>query len=355
MMNKKVSVIIPIYNTEKYLADCLDSVLNQTYNNLEIILVNDGSTDSSLKICQEYSKKDSRIIVIDKTNAGVSNSRNKGIEKASGGYITFVDSDDRLELNAIEIMVKNLQKENVDVIRTNFLIDGKKNKLDSNLLKKYKKSEFNELIYYVLNAQISAYMWLFLIKKEVIDKNFLRLNENLIMMEDTVFFVKLMTVIDSIYLTDYGTCNYRIYESSSSNSLKRTFKNIQSVIEVNKEITSIVTEPNLIEIANRTEFRIITDYIIKLSEAGFESDIKEIFDFLVANTQFNKMLSNLNYKELSKYTKMMYKAFKYKNINRIFRTYKRIIFDQKIDKCRGVIKYKVKRVYNKYIKRKNFV
>lgn len=354
-MDKKVSIIIPVYNTEKYLRDCLNSVLNQTYNNLEIILINDGSTDSSLKICKEYSKKDNRIIVIDKKNTGVSNSRNRGIEISSGTYITFLDSDDYLEQDAIEIMVKTIQKENVNAVRTNFLIDGKKSKINSELLKKYTKSEFKELIYHILNADISAYMWLFLIEKEIIDKNYLRLNENLIMMEDTVFVVKLMTFINSIYLIDYGTCNYRIYESSSSNSLKRTFKNIQSVIEVNKEITSIVTEPNLIEIANRTEFRIIADYIIKLLDAELENDIKEIFDFLIGNTQFRKMISNLEYKKLSKYTKMIYKAFKNEKFNKIFLIYKKILFDKKIDKCNGVLKYKARRVYNKYIKRKNFV
>ena len=83
----KVSIIIPVYNVEKYLDKCLKSVLNQTYKNIEIIVINDGSTDNSLKICKKY--KDKRIVLIDKENGGVSSARNKGLELASGKYITF--------------------------------------------------------------------------------------------------------------------------------------------------------------------------------------------------------------------------------------------------------------------------
>ena len=104
---EKVSVIIPIYNVEKYLSECLDSVVNQTYKNLEIILINDGSKDGSANICKEYAEKDSRIIFVDQENIGVSKSRNKGIDMASGKYILFIDSDDYCEANMIEIAIKN--------------------------------------------------------------------------------------------------------------------------------------------------------------------------------------------------------------------------------------------------------
>lgn len=98
----KISVIIPVYNVEKYLHQCVDSVLNQTYKNLEVILVDDGSKDSSGKICDEYAAKDSRVVVIHKKNGGVSSARNVGISRATGKYIMYVDSDDWLELNAVE-------------------------------------------------------------------------------------------------------------------------------------------------------------------------------------------------------------------------------------------------------------
>lgn len=93
-MHKKISIIIPIYNVEKYLKRCIDSIVNQTYKNTEIILVNDGSPDNCGEICDEYAKIDSRIKVIHKENGGLSSARNAGIDISSGEYIMFVDSDD---------------------------------------------------------------------------------------------------------------------------------------------------------------------------------------------------------------------------------------------------------------------
>ena len=94
---EKISIIMPIYNCEKYLKRSIESVLNQTYKNLELILINDGSTDNSLKVCREYERKDDRVQVIDKKNGGVSSSRNAGFKIATGEYVTFVDADDWIE------------------------------------------------------------------------------------------------------------------------------------------------------------------------------------------------------------------------------------------------------------------
>lgn len=98
----KISIIVPVYNVERYLEKCIYSIINQTYTNIEIILVNDGSIDNSLKICNKYKEYDSRIIVIDKPNGGLSDARNVGINRASGDYIMFVDSDDWIDLNIVE-------------------------------------------------------------------------------------------------------------------------------------------------------------------------------------------------------------------------------------------------------------
>lgn len=98
----KISVIIPVYNVEKYIATCINSILDQTYNNFEVILVDDGSSDSSGQICDEFAIKDARIKVIHKSNSGVSDSRNKGISQASGQYICFIDGDDFIEKNYFE-------------------------------------------------------------------------------------------------------------------------------------------------------------------------------------------------------------------------------------------------------------
>lgn len=114
-MEKLISIIVPIYNTELYLCRCIDSILNQTYNNLEILLIDDGSKDEAGRICDEYLKKDKRIKVFHKSNTGVSDTRNFGIEQANGEYIGFVDSDDCIHESMFEILAENM-KNGVDIV-----------------------------------------------------------------------------------------------------------------------------------------------------------------------------------------------------------------------------------------------
>jgi len=113
---EKISVIVPIYNVEKYLPQCLDSIIHQTYGNLEIILVNDGSIDSSREICFKYRSADTRVVLIDKSNGGLSDARNMGCSIATGDYISFVDSDDVLNLHFYEMLYNNLSATGADII-----------------------------------------------------------------------------------------------------------------------------------------------------------------------------------------------------------------------------------------------
>lgn len=114
-MNPLVSIIVPIYNAADFLIRCLDSLENQTYSNLEIILINDGSTDDSLKICNSYAQKDNRIVLIDKKNEGASIARNIGIQKAGGVFFAFLDADDWIAPNYIEQLMKPFENEEVDI------------------------------------------------------------------------------------------------------------------------------------------------------------------------------------------------------------------------------------------------
>ena len=114
-MGEKISVIVPVYNVEQYLERCVDSIINQTYTNLEIILVNDGSTDNSGKLCDELAKKDERIRVIHKENGGLSDARNRGIEEAESDLVGFIDSDDYIDNDMYEILLKNLNNTDADL------------------------------------------------------------------------------------------------------------------------------------------------------------------------------------------------------------------------------------------------
>ena len=110
-----ISVIVPIYNVEQFLRPCVDSILNQTYSNLQIVLVDDGSTDSCPTICDEYASQDDRIFVIHKSNGGLSEARNVGIDIARGSYITFIDSDDVIAVDMIEYLYALLRISNADI------------------------------------------------------------------------------------------------------------------------------------------------------------------------------------------------------------------------------------------------
>lgn len=120
MYLSKISIIVPIYNSELFLKKTIESILNQTYKNLEVILVNDGSTDNSLKICQYYEKLDSRIIIINQKNSGVSSARNAGLECATGDFIGFVDSDDYIDIEMFEKMLKKAVEMEADIVECGY-------------------------------------------------------------------------------------------------------------------------------------------------------------------------------------------------------------------------------------------
>ena len=137
---EKISIIIPIYNVKEYLKRCVDSVLNQSYKNIEVILIDDGSTDGSEKICDEYAKKDKRVVVVHQKNSGVSASRNKGIELATGKYIGFVDSDDYIHKDMFEKLYNSLISTSSSISMCNYQlldVDEKPNDI----------GEFEEIIF----------------------------------------------------------------------------------------------------------------------------------------------------------------------------------------------------------------
>lgn len=161
-----ISVIVPVYNVEKYIRRCLDSIVNQTYSNLEIILIDDGSKDASGKICDEYAKKDNRITVIHKQNGGLSDARNYGIDKAKGNYISFVDSDDYLSNDYISYLYKLLKENTADISVCDYqLFKNEIKPKDVEIVEKvYSKMEMLEHMLYGGHNLISAWCKLYDIK-----------------------------------------------------------------------------------------------------------------------------------------------------------------------------------------------
>ena len=174
MDEKLISVIVPIYNVEKYLEKCIDSIINQTYKNLEIILIDDGSTDKSGNICDKYKKYDSRIVVIHENNCGLSYARNKGLDLAKGQLISFVDSDDSLELNMLEVLMNNMYKYDSDISICNYFYikdNDKKICVNNSNLKDFSsfgREKFDNI--YNEYKSLAVVVWNKLYKREIFDE-----------------------------------------------------------------------------------------------------------------------------------------------------------------------------------------
>lgn len=214
-MNELISVIIPVYNVEKYLEKCIDSIISQDYANMEIIIINDGSTDASRKICEMYEEKDRRIKLINIENAGVSNARNIGLKNSNGKYITFIDSDDYVEKEYVQKLYKMCISNNADIAICGIMKHNENEKNNSVHKKdvcKILKSEdaiiemLDERIYY-------ANVWAKMYKLDVI-KN-LEFDINLKIGEDLKFNIQAFENANTISVNNgLLLYNYLIRDSS---------------------------------------------------------------------------------------------------------------------------------------------
>ena len=240
-MASKISVIIPVYNVEQYLEKCLDSILNQTYKNIEIILVNDGSIDKSGVICDEYSRKYNNIKVFHKENGGVSSARNLGITVAKGEYITFADPDDFLNKDMYKILYENAKNYNSDIticsvneIRENVIATED----NTGKINKYSKKDaingyFNDI--YPFNHN---YLWNKLFKRAMFDE--IKLNEKITYQEDSEIMIKLLNLSENIIYVGIPLYNYdlRLGSLSSGNISKSKItaeRAFYSIYEYTKE------------------------------------------------------------------------------------------------------------------------
>lgn len=214
-MYSKISIIVPVYNVEEYLAECLESIINQTYKNLEIILIDDGSTDKSGAICDEYSQRDSRIKVIHQENKGIGATRNVGLSHVTGEYIGWVDSDDIIDKNMYEVLMKNMIKENASISCCKHVeIKGKYEKV------KYINNDNLEVVtgnqvINLIRGPITCYLWEKLYKREMFE-DICFANQKV--GEDFVILVDMLCNNPKVVITDACYYYYRIREGSSFNN-----------------------------------------------------------------------------------------------------------------------------------------
>ena len=332
-MDDLISVIIPVYNSEKYLKKSIESVMFQTYRNLEIILIDDGSTDKSAQICDKYAKNDVRIKVIHKKNEGVSIARNAGIEVSSGDYITFVDGDDWIEKDAIESLHKALINNNSDIVRGNYYreditgVYGKGN-FYSFENKNINKDDFelrNKLLIMILTGKFLSYVWLLLIKKSLLIENKILFKKDISFMEDTLFYVELICTKSKIYFLDKETYHYFDNLDSATKSLDNVVRNIYSLLKVNNDIRNILNKKQTNNDVLKSEMdtnhcNMIINLFFKLYKNNpYEKNrIKEEIRKILKNENFNSIIQNADSNKMPIHFKIQYLCIKRKKINFLF-------------------------------------
>lgn len=210
----KISIIVPVYNAEKYLSSCLDSIINQSYTYFELLLIDDGSTDDSGLICDEYAKKDNRIRVFHKQNGGVSSARNLGLDNAKEDWIAFCDSDDYVNPNWLEIYVSLISTNSVvDIACQGMLKTGLC--VSSDYCKGFEYyGGAKEAIMLLKQSSLLGYIWNKIFKKSIIVNNSLRFDENITFMEDEEFILKYFRYCNFVACTERIGYNYVIFFSN---------------------------------------------------------------------------------------------------------------------------------------------
>lgn len=226
-----ISIIVPVYNLENYIEKCIESLIKQTYTNIEIILINDGSIDNSSKILDKFVKMDKRIKVIHKTNEGVSKARNIGLENANGQYITFVDGDDTVEKNYVEFLYKSIIDNKSDIS-----ICGHKDIKDGNIVFETKEIEINANSEQTLKMlfetnYFSTTVWGKMYKKELFNEN--KFDTTLSIAEDLDLLYKIFGKGKSIYINTKEKLYITLIrsESASRNGYNKNWKKAIEVAE----------------------------------------------------------------------------------------------------------------------------
>lgn len=310
------SLIVPVYNAEKYLKTCIESVLNQDFCDFELLLIDDGSTDNSGNICNYYVKNDKRIKVIHKENGGVSSARNVGLNNSSGKYIMFIDSDDYIAKNCLSKIKLVIDKNKVDILKFSykkkyrFLETVYKFKINTNKL--ILKNDYEKDIFpYIFNSFDLSNVWGGVIRKEIIDKVMFDVDYNY--SEDFYTMMGCVFNSNSIYFMSESLYFYKILSSSSIHNLN--YKKIRKILEDNINVYT------LIENELRKRYR----YIIENDEVNTRI-INLICNCIYDNFSINPIKFKAQINDLKKHEKISnYMNFRISYFKSIIKKMKNII------------------------------
>lgn len=232
-----ISIIVPVYNTEQYLTECVNALLNQTYENIEVLLIDDGSKEACAELCDSFTDK--RVKVFHQKNAGVSAARNKGLDEASGEYICFVDSDDVVDKHFCQYMMETILKEDVKICACKYDVFIDDYQKDIEVLG-IKRIERKEKWSNVLNGEssIEGYLWNKIYAKDTIGD--VRFDKSLSMCEDQLFCFQVLNKTDDVAYVDAALYHYRNNENGATKSLRP--EQIEQAVRVGESLLKIVEE-----------------------------------------------------------------------------------------------------------------
>ena len=320
-MRKLISIIVPIYGVEKYIKKCVDSILSQTYNEIEVILVDDGSPDQCPSICDEYAKKDSRVRVIHKKNGGLVSARQAGLKVAHGDYIGFVDGDDWIESDMYNEMARIADKYSPDIIASNFYCDfDDKTEISDQCFEAgyYDKERLLKEIYPIMLYRgefyrfgISPNCWSKLFKKDLLERNLPLVDTRITMGEDAAFTYPCLLEAKSIYCIKKPMYHYRILQSSMSRIYD---SKLEDIIFLPYEAICKANSKSDFDISNQLAYYYIylANFIIR-NQAKAKANVKKFAHRLLSNKELEKCANLVSADNLPKHTIFIVNAIRNKN------------------------------------------
>ena len=284
-MDELISIVVPIYNVENYLKKCVDTLINQTYRNIEIILVDDGSKDNCGKICDEYQEKDDRIKVVHKKNGGLSDARNAGIKEATGKYIAFLDADDYVDSTMYEKLYNVIKKEKAEIAICGYSRISEENIETKYPLKVEKYKKDRSILYNMIGTlpkdaediNIGMSVWKCLYDLEIIKKNELFFqSERVYISEDIIFQIEYFEFVNKVGLISDPLYKYRYNEVSLSKKYRKDRFEKQKILYLKEK--SMLEERNWLD--NELKNRLDRTFLMKV-KACIKSEV-------VANTESKK-------------------------------------------------------------------
>ena len=325
---KLVSIIIPVYNAENYLDKCIKSVLDQSYTNLEVILINDGSADSSEDICLRFSKIDNRVMYIKQENAGPSSARNNGISIAKGEFIQFIDADDYLTPNSVEVMVDAMEDSDFVIASYYNLYKNRaeeKVAISSKLVGKYLKDDLLPKWGELVAEEMFHYTWNKLYRSKFI-KNRIKFDENIKISEDMIFNIDYISVIEKINIINTPIYYHIFYNQDSITKRyhsglfemrRKTHKYIQNFLILN----GVYNNYNY-EIVNNLYAKRIVSLLIHLVSKNTNMSIenrKSVISNIISDNSVQEILGCLTNGRLERLTAYLVRKKRTRSIYYLYR------------------------------------